>query len=144
MSGSGRRYNGTGARPPAEPALDQPFDSDHLVALRSTVAAHADRLGLAGERIGDLVLVAHELASNAVRHGGGRGRLRLWRDHGSLYCAVSDEGPGFAGTGADGHQRPALGASGGRGLWIVRQLADDVDVRSDPAGTTVTARVRLG
>jgi Histidine kinase-like ATPase domain len=65
----------TGDRqPPA--VLDQGFDNDSLYALREAVAAHAMQAGLAEGRVGDLVLAVHELASNAIRHGGGRGRLR--------------------------------------------------------------------
>ena len=36
-----------------------------------------------------------ELATNAVRHGGGSGRLRLWTDDQVLVCEVSDTGAGI-------------------------------------------------
>jgi hypothetical protein len=59
-------------RPHAAPRpLDQAFDDQGLPALRSAVAAYAGRLA-AADRVEEMVLTVHELASNVVRHGGGR------------------------------------------------------------------------
>jgi anti-sigma regulatory factor (Ser/Thr protein kinase) len=60
--------------------VDHWFDADGLYTLRAEVAAHASALGATGPQGETLVVVAGELATNAIRHGGGRGRLRLWRD----------------------------------------------------------------
>lgn len=123
--------------------LEQPFDRDGLVALRAAVAAHGDRLGVVRDRLTDLQLIAHELASNAIQHGGGRGHLRLWRAGGTAYCRVRDSGGGFAGAAEAGLERPPAGAPSGRGLWLVRQLADEVAIEADSEGTSVTASLRL-
>lgn len=128
----------------AEPvSLDQAFERDGLVALRAAVAAHGDRIGVTHEKLTDLLLIAHELASNAVRHGGGRGRLRLWRAAGTAYCRVQDWGGGLPDAAEAGRQRPKVGAPNGRGLWLVRQLADEVTLESGTGGTTVTAGLRI-
>src|SRR5215468_3772471 len=74
------------------PILDQPLDKDSLYQLRASVAAHALQAGLPPRRADDLVIAAHELAANVVRHGSGRGRLRLWRHEQTLHCQVTDEG----------------------------------------------------
>lgn len=124
------------------PALDLAFEREALVALRGAVAAHASRLGLDGRRTEELVLIAHELASNAVLHGGGSGRLRLWVAAGYLSCEVSDSGPGLPESHSD-FNLPPPAAAGGRGLWLVRALTDDFSVASGPAGTTITVAVRL-
>src|SRR5258705_6214512 len=107
-------------------ALDQTFDADTLFQLRSAVAAHGADLGLAEPGLGDLVLVAHELASNAVRHGHADaddpGRLRLWREGArdgtgdAITCEVSDHGPGLSDPANAGRTPAPPGASGGRGL----------------------------
>src|SRR5690348_12684899 len=82
---------------PASPApVELPFDVSGLYPLRAALAAHASQLGASDEQIERLTIVAGELASNAIRHGGGSGRLRLWQHGTALYCEVSDEGPGFA------------------------------------------------
>ncbi len=133
-----------GAGPP-DPMqlLDQPFERDSLVSLRSAVAAHASRLGLRDDLVDHVVLVAYELASNAVRHGAGHGRLRLVAVDGAIGCTVTDEGGGFPDAEHAGLARPEPTASGGRGLWLVRCLADTVEIRSDATGTTVDVRFAL-
>ncbi|BCB77004.1 hypothetical protein GCM10022251_44840 [Phytohabitans flavus] len=126
------------APPDGEVALDQRFDADALYALRAAVAAHATDLGAGEELVEELVVVANELASNAIRHGGGTGRLRLWRDGDLIHCEVSDKGPGLA-DGDAGRERVPMTAYGGRGLWVVRQMSQHVDVHTSPRGATVTA-----
>ena len=119
-------------------ALDQPFDRDGLHMLRSAVAAHTGRLGVSGRRAEHLVAVAHELAANAIRHGGGGGQLRLWTDGMMVYCQVSDQGPGIADP-TIGTTPPDLSATRGRGMWICRQLCDDLTIdRPGCGGATVT------
>jgi anti-sigma regulatory factor (Ser/Thr protein kinase) len=122
--------------------LYQAFDGDSLYALRAAVAAHAAETGLTRQRVYDVVAAAHELAANAVRHGAGHGRLRLWTDGGSLHCQVFDEGPAEQGdarqdTAAWQHE-PA------HGLWIVDQVAEHVSLDRDPGGTTVTVTFTIG
>ncbi len=128
-------------------ALDQAFDADTLYQLRSAVAAHGSDLGLVEATLTDLVLVAHELASNAVRHGGVNstdpGRLRLWRDRDAVLCEVSDHGPGVADPDTAGRFPPPPGANGGRGLWIIRQVVHDLAIETGPDGTTITAAISV-
>jgi signal transduction histidine kinase len=86
--------------------------------------------------------VAHELSSNAVRHGGGTGRLRLWRTATALVVQVSDTGHGLADPVQAGRTRPLPSVPGGRGLWIVRHLAA-MEVDQGVDGTTITATITL-
>jgi anti-sigma regulatory factor (Ser/Thr protein kinase) len=123
------------------PSLDQPFDAEALFTLRSAVAAHASEMG-AGPALADTILVAHELSTNAVRHGGGSGRLRLWRSGEHLYCEVTDQGPGLSDPEHAGTRRPSPSIPGGRGLWIARQMAD-VQIETTPAGTRITAAIPI-
>lgn len=119
------------------PAVELPIRGDELSGLRETIATWADKHG-AGIRGEDLVLVAHELATNVVRHGGGKGRLRLWRDGRKIVCRVSDSGPGLQCKIPE----PSPRVPGGRGLWIARRLAD-VRIDTGPTGTVVTAGLAL-
>jgi anti-anti-sigma factor len=132
------------AEPPdgasVRPVLDQEFDDDALYSLRSAVAAHATQAGLLEGRVGDLVTAAHELAANAVVHGPGRGRLRLWKYSDAVHCQVSDTGNGIV----DG-QDPALwGTRPGSGLWLVRRLVDHMSLQTGPYGTIATISISLG
>lgn len=136
------------------PILEQVFDSDSMYALRAAVAAHATQAGLPQGRTEDLVVAVHELAANAVRHGAGHGRLRVWKHHQALYCEVTDEGaPQALGSnepdtdpGADAESdRAALWRSEpGHGLWMVRQIADQSSLHSGAHGTTATVTFSLG
>jgi anti-sigma regulatory factor (Ser/Thr protein kinase) len=116
--------------------LDQAFDSDSLYALRAAVAAHAAEAGLPRQQVYDVVTAAHELAANAVRHGAGHGRLRLWADRRTLRCQVSDDGP--ADKDAARLDPAAWPREHGHGLWIIDQVADQVTLDRDPASTVVS------
>jgi anti-sigma regulatory factor (Ser/Thr protein kinase) len=142
------RPGGRSAVPPS--VLEQAFDRGSLSALRAAAAAFAAQAGLAPGRVGDVVLVMHELASNAVRHGAGCGRMRMWTYGVAVNCEVTDDGPAQVSAGA---APPAAGqrltaqapwaVEHGHGLWVVGRLADQSSQRSGPGGTTAAARFSL-
>jgi anti-sigma regulatory factor (Ser/Thr protein kinase) len=141
------------------PLLDQEFDSATLYALRAAVQAHASRVGLSEDRAGEVVLAVHELAANAIAHGAGRGRLQMWDLVGALSCEIVDGGPASSGGPASAHRSAGAhgpaGAHGsppvsdpwpaahGHGLWLVRQVADELDLRSGPRGTRAVVTFAL-
>jgi two-component sensor histidine kinase len=111
------------------PELDQEFDPGTLHVLRAKVLVQACRAGLSESRAADVVLAVHELAANAIRHGAGAGRLRVWNLVRELCCQVDDGDPpqsddrgwnsaGSATSAADGHRQtlaarcPALRGTG--------------------------------
>jgi anti-sigma regulatory factor (Ser/Thr protein kinase) len=127
----------------AEQVLIVPFDRGNLTAVRSLVAAAVDQIGLDAPRLDALRVVATELATNAVLHGGGSGVLRLWMGGGALHCQVTDEGPGLADADLAGTRLVSLTSDEGRGLWLARQLSDALSVVADEHGTTTTASFHL-
>jgi len=124
------------------PALDQVFDGDSLYALRAAVAAHGSQAGLSEGRTRDLVLAVHELAANAVRHGAGQGRLRLWAARDAVRCEVTDEGTPGEPDGPDGADTARWRAEPGHGLWLVRRIADSASVESGASGTVAAVTFR--
>ena len=129
---AGRAGRAAQAGAPA-PVLDQEFDSGNLYALRAAVEAHVGQAGLSEDRASDVVLAVHELAANAIAHGAGRGRLRLWDLTGALSCEIADGGtPGTTDSSDTVNPWPT---ADGHGLWLVRQVADHLDLRSGPRGT---------
>ncbi|MBE1487146.1 ATP-binding protein [Plantactinospora soyae] len=126
------------------PLLAESFDHGQVTEVRHTVASRAESSGLTGTRLDDFVLAVNELITNAVRHGGGRGWLRLWSTRGTLYCMVSDTGAGIDVDRLDDRRRPAPEIAGGWGLWLARELSDEMLVRSGPDGTTVRISASLG
>jgi anti-sigma regulatory factor (Ser/Thr protein kinase) len=89
----------------------------------------------------DVVLAVHELAANAIRHGAGAGRLRIWELTRELCCQVDD---GDLASGALARQAgPSLSSRPGHGLWLVGQVADRVQVISGSGGTRVRVAFNL-
>ena len=128
--------------PPAGPGtLQLAIGDPSLGALRRRVVAHAAEAGASPARAGDLALAATELATNSLRHGGGHGRLRLWADGASLMCEVADTG--LITDPLVGRRRPTSRQLHGRGLWLVQQLCDLVQVRTGPSGTVVRVQLPL-
>jgi anti-sigma regulatory factor (Ser/Thr protein kinase) len=123
--------------------VEYPFGPSDLAVLRTHVARHGEASGLSATRVNDLVLVANELTSNVVRHGGGTGRLRLWIDSRAVWCEVSDSGRGIDDPDHEGLERSRPDALSGRGLWMIRRLADEVVIRTGRQGTTVTVNLAL-
>jgi anti-sigma regulatory factor (Ser/Thr protein kinase) len=142
----------------APSVLDQWFDASSLSALRVSMQACAAQAGMSADRATDVVIALHELAANAVRHGAGSGRLRVWDRVGALYCRVDDVGPaaaeGSPGTGCGDIGTEDAGSVGqnlahrwpyepGHGLWLARQVADQMSLRSDSSGTSVVVTFSL-
>lgn len=120
--------------PPAD-AASITVDLHNLAAVRRFVAEHADRAGLPSQRVDHATLAVTELATNAVRHGGGTGKLAIWADSDNLICQLTDRG----------HLTDPLAGRipvstdalhGGRGLLLVNLLCDLVRVHTAPTGTT--------
>jgi anti-sigma regulatory factor (Ser/Thr protein kinase) len=119
---------------PPESAVVIEFGAADLASVRHLATQHAVAAGLE-DRATDLALAASELATNSVLHADGEGALRLWQEDRALVIEVSDRG--HLGDRLVGRRRPARGQLGGRGLWLVNQVTDLVQIRSAPSGTTV-------
>ena len=91
----------------------------------------------------EVVLAANEAAANACRYGrrpNSRGELRVRcaARAREVVLTIADEGPGFDARSLARRSLPDRFASGGRGLYLMQSLMDDVDIASSSAGTTVT------
>jgi anti-sigma regulatory factor (Ser/Thr protein kinase) len=120
---------------PRGPVQQMPFGAGQLEAVRQFVSRHAAACGLGPRRKDDLVLAVNELATNSLRHAGGGGLLRVWRNGTGLVCEVRDDGR--IEQPLVGRERPTPDQEGGFGLWLVTQLCDLVQVRSFPQGSVV-------
>jgi anti-sigma regulatory factor (Ser/Thr protein kinase) len=127
--------------PPAPPgAATLPFGVGDMAAARRLVADLAAGAGLSRARIDDLVLAAHELVSNSVRHGGGSGTIRVWYDGQMVVCEVTDNGR--IELPLVGRQLPGDDSLGGRGIWMANQLCDLVQIRTFAVGNVVRLHMR--
>jgi anti-sigma regulatory factor (Ser/Thr protein kinase) len=117
------------------------FTRDQLRDVRQFVSDHARAAGTGERRAADFTLAVSEVAANSVRHGGGGGTVRMWREPDGLLCEVHDEGQMH--DLLAGRLRPALADIGGRGLWLVNHLCDLVQIRSSGGGTVVRLHLAL-
>jgi anti-sigma regulatory factor (Ser/Thr protein kinase) len=120
-------------------AVEVAFDGRSIAVVRRLVGREAAAASLDRGAQRDLVLAADELAVNSVRHGGGSGVLRIWLEDVDVVCEIADRG--HITDVLAGCRRPGPTARGGRGLWMVNQLCDLVQIRSSEAGTAVRMRM---
>ncbi|GAA3227345.1 ATP-binding protein [Streptomyces sp. XM83C] len=89
----------------------------------------------------DLSVALTEACANAVEHGGGTTsgssaayRVTAYLDGEMCRIEVTDSGPGFDPADACGPRAPYEDAEHGRGLHLIRQLADHVHIGGLPGG----------
>jgi anti-sigma regulatory factor (Ser/Thr protein kinase) len=111
------------------------FGHGNVRDVRQQVTRSAIEAGLGPVRTDDLTLAVWELAVNSVQHGGGEGVLRIWQEHDALVCEVRDSG--YIDDPLAGRRTPVVATSGQRGIWLVNQLCDLVQLRTNAGGTTV-------
>ncbi|UCC48187.1 MAG: SpoIIE family protein phosphatase [Gemmatimonadota bacterium] len=153
-----QKFAGSDRRPGAKPGeLDRYMSNEINLELPSDVSIieHVVRL-LAGwcrdyrsygpRTLVNLRIALSEALSNAILYGNGGDRnkkvwLRANVDAWQIKVQVTDEGPGF-----DHQQIPdptrieAIEAPGGRGLFLLRQLADEVSFNEPGNSVTLTLR----
>jgi anti-sigma regulatory factor (Ser/Thr protein kinase) len=115
---------------------------DDLSSLRRLVASCAHAVGLPPRRAEDLLIAVSELAANTFAHTAGPGTLTVWATGSRITCQIHDTG--HITDPLAGQRRPDPAADGrGRGLWLVHQLCDLVQVRTGPAGTIIRVHMPL-
>jgi anti-sigma regulatory factor (Ser/Thr protein kinase) len=95
-----------------------------LRPIRDAIREGAGGAGLSQAKVDSLVLAVSEAVTNTIVHGAATGRLFFWQDADQLICEVRNKG-----HNADpevGRVQPEPEQIGGRGLWLMHQLCDDV------------------
>lgn len=106
--------------------------ADDLRELRTQVFRTLEARQVPQSRREDVALAVHEIATNALVHGGGWSRIQLSADDHTWYCDVVDGGPGLDDPEA-GLRKPGL-REGGFGLWIARHACDEFFIVPSEAG----------
>ncbi|MFJ8693299.1 ATP-binding SpoIIE family protein phosphatase, partial [Streptomyces roseolilacinus] len=111
---------------------DVPFHPEAVAGLRAAASEQLDAWGLS-EMAFTTELVLSELITNAIRYGSAPVHVRLIHDRG-LTCEVSD------GSSTSPHLRYAATTDeGGRGLFLVAQLAERWGTRYTGQGKVIWA-----
>ncbi|KMS71569.1 histidine kinase [Streptomyces viridochromogenes] len=115
---------------------DVPPDPAAVAGMRDAVSRRLEEWGLS-EFGFTMELILSELITNAIRYGSGPIHVRLIRDR-RLICEVAD------GSSTSPHLRYAATTDeGGRGLFLVSQLAERWGTRYTPQGKVIWAEQAL-
>lgn len=114
-----------------------------LRAVRQFVEGLALRAGLRSERVCDLCFAVNEVATNTLLHTGEPGILSIWQDPDTecLVCEISDSGQ--LANRLVGRIPPAVSDSHGRGLILVNNLCDLVELPTGRIGSGTTMRLHM-
>ena len=128
-----------------EPAreLVLPNEPSRVSEVRAFVSSFLADLRAPVDVSTEIQLAVGEAAANANRHGhraDGRGEVRVYcaLEGPSVTITIADDGGGFDPGKVDATALPDRFASGGRGLFLMRELMDEVEFESTDSGTTVT------
>src|SRR6058998_1704260 len=115
--------------------LRVPARAEHIALARLALSGLADIVALPEELLADLKLALTEAVSNSVRHAyadeGGFVSIAYELSRGALAIEVVDDGEGF-----DPERPPLLEGEelteGGLGIAIIRTIADEFELHSQP------------
>ncbi|MGB9235714.1 MAG: ATP-binding protein [Terriglobales bacterium] len=124
---------------PENPALSElldrimPADSEAIAAVVDAISEILTSLHVPEQKRFEVALAVQEALANAVVHGCGNDpskkvRCRMKADpQGRIVISVTDPGPGFSPEQlADPKRGENLHADHGRGVYLIRQLMDEV------------------
>lgn len=127
--------------PPPPAAAEVLFYHSDLTLVRRLVAGHARNASLGSHLAADLVLSVSEVAANTLDHTASGGRLHVWHDDEEMLCQTHDTGqiadPLAGRIRNDPDNR-------GHGLFVVNQVCDLVELRTERAGTTIRMHMHRG
>jgi anti-sigma regulatory factor (Ser/Thr protein kinase) len=123
--------------------LTLPPTSSYLPDLRRSVARTLE--GVDDGVVADVLLALDEAVSNAIRHGSGAGdpvEVSVDSDREWVEMSVRDSGPTPRLPRLPAEPPPPL-QTGGRGLWLILQLVDEVRLQRIGEGTRLIMRRRV-
>jgi PAS domain S-box-containing protein len=113
-------------------------DSDALGSLRRVLARWLDEAGAERDEAHDIVMAANEAWQNALEHGTGFARTTVDVD-----LELVDQEVRITVRDAGRRERSAADPDRGRGIELMRALADEVTLELAPQGSVVRLRRRL-
>ena len=107
-----------------------PAEGSHLLRARERLRDYLSRYCAERELVDDVVLCVEEACTNAIRHSGSSADIGIALEFtdGRLVAFVRDSGRGFDTTRFDRRALPDLTVDHGRGLFIIANLMDDLEL----------------
>jgi anti-sigma regulatory factor (Ser/Thr protein kinase) len=129
-------------------ALPSPVTMSPVVAtdldwLRGEVTRAALLAGFDATQADRFTLAANEIVINAIQYGAPPVRVTITNDGAAVTVEVHDRGQGFSASRIPAAP-PPWAQPHGRGLWIARQLCDELSVLGSPGDVTVRLRAVSG
>ena len=134
--------------PPVAVEITIPSEPGWIPQARSFVRKFTEEAGLPEDAAFEVLVAMEEAAVNACCHGRrgpepGEIKVSCGFEGDEVLVEVADEGPGFDVNEVDVDVLPDTLASDGRGIYIMHQLMDDVDIQASSGGTVVRMRRRI-
>ncbi len=123
-----------------------PSRGESAARMRRTLRGYLSERALDADVVYDVVLAADEAFINAVSHAdaaGGVIRVTACVSDGEAAVEVRDGGGGFQLRPPGPQPFPDVRRAGGRGVFLIERLMDEVSVSSGQRGTTVRMVRRL-
>jgi serine/threonine-protein kinase RsbW len=113
--------------------LDLPREADSVPAVRRLLRCALNVLHVDQEHGADLEIALTEACANVVRHATGAHKFQVDLDVAEDFCAIDvrDDGAGFDAASMD-EDKPAAASEHGRGLFLIKALAENVRMHSTP------------
>ncbi len=121
-----------------------PLDPARLLRMRERVRDYLRMHCASLDDIDDVVLCVEEACANAIQHSGSSEDLEIQMAFAGdqLSVRVADRGAGFDVDGFDPRKEPDVTALGGRGLYLIAKVMDELELACN-GGTTVVMRRRV-
>lgn len=122
-------------------SIEIPSLSENIRIIESFIDNAKEKFNLNDDIYGNIMISVTESVNNAIIHGNGNDKsknvkISLLLDDGMIKFQIEDEGPGFDYNGLPDPTAPEnLSKPGGRGIFLMRNLADEVSFHND--GRTV-------
>jgi serine/threonine-protein kinase RsbW len=126
-------------------ALYLPRDAVSVPLTRRILVAALASLGVTEDCRADIQLAVAEACGNVIRHAGPADEYEVTVYFDAEQCTIDvvDTGPGMGTEPAKAVTAPEPDEESGRGLHLIKMLADRFDLRSDTRGTALRFVKRL-
>jgi serine/threonine-protein kinase RsbW len=114
-----------------EISIKIPSITENIRIVESFIDQAKDEFSLTDDIYGNILIAVTEAVNNAIIHGNGQDKgkdieLTVLKDKHSIHFTVQDQGKGFDWKSLKDPTEPAyIEEIGGRGIFLIRNLADD-------------------